>query len=242
MLTRGSIEDYARALAGLGLDAVAMPVTRHVAPPDPEALARALADRYDVVFVASARAAARLIAAAATAKRHLPPVWVVGRATQLVLEAAGITAHHPEGVRDGDGLAAALVRWRAGKGGRVLVPRAASGRDEPLAMLRAGGLDVVDVVAYATVADPDHPEVVHAARLLRAGDAPVCALFAPSQVDVLDALVGPLPAVATRYCAIGQTTAAALHAHGVESVSVAHEPTPAGMARAAAAVYPARTL
>jgi uroporphyrinogen-III synthase len=241
VLTRGSIEDYARALASLGLDAVAMPVTRHVAPPDPDALARSLAEPFDVVFVASARAAARLIAAAATAKRHLPAVWVVGRATQLVLESAGIAAHHPDGVRDGDGLANALVHARRGKPGRVLVPRAAAGRDEPLAILRAGGLEVVDVVAYATIADPDHPEVVHGARLLRDGSAAVCALFAPSQVDALAAILGPLPAVATRYCAIGETTAAALRALGVESVSVAPEPTPAGMARAVATVYPART-
>jgi uroporphyrinogen-III synthase len=241
VLTRGSIEDYARSLAGLGLEAVAMPVTRHVAPPDPDALSRALAEPFDVVFVASARAAARLIAAAATAKRRLPAVWVVGRATQLVLESAGIAAHHPAGVRDGDGLANALVHARRGKAGRVLVPRAASGRDEPLATLRAGGLDVVDVIAYATVADPTHPEVEHAAQLLRDGSAAVCAVFAPSQADALDAIVGPLAAVATRYCAIGETTAAALRALGATSVSVAPEPTPAGMARAAAAVYPART-
>ncbi|HET9620500.1 MAG TPA: hypothetical protein VFP84_03960, partial [Kofleriaceae bacterium] len=49
---------YAAALAPLGLDALAMPVTRSAPPDDPGALARAVAGGgYAAVIVASARAA-----------------------------------------------------------------------------------------------------------------------------------------------------------------------------------------
>jgi uroporphyrinogen-III synthase len=240
VLTRESIEDYAPPLAALGLDAIAMPVTRTVAPPDPDALSRALARTgFDLVYVASPRAAEHLIVAAGG--RPLPPVWVVGPATLLVLERAGIAARHPDGVRDGDELASAIVLARRGLGGRVLVPRAADGRAEPLAILRNGGLEVVDVIAYATAAaDPSDRRVARGALLLRDGAAAVCAVFAPSQVDALVSIVGPVAAIATRYCAIGDTTASALRAAGVADVAVAPTPTPEGMAQAAAAVYPAR--
>jgi uroporphyrinogen-III synthase len=66
----------------------------------------------------------------------------------------------------------------------------------------------------------------------------VCLVFAPSQVTALDALVN-ITAMTARFAAIGETTAEALRAVGAASVTVAESPTPEGIAKAVAAVYPA---
>jgi uroporphyrinogen-III synthase len=145
-------------------------------------------------------------------------------------------------VSDGAELARALIAARAVAGQRVLVPRAQDGRTDALELLRAAGAEVVEVIAYRTVPTAaDDPAVVRGAELLRRGEATVCAMFAPSQVTALAAIVGPLDVVATAFCAIGETTAAALRAAGAGRVAIAPSPTPAGIAHAASAVYPPRT-
>ncbi len=230
---------YAAALAPLGLETIAMPVTKTAAAADPEALRRALEADYAAIIVASPRAAHELGRAAAG--RELPDVWAVGPATLRALEIAKIAAQHPDGAHDGGELARRLVAARSLAGRRVLVPRAEEGRTDAADILRAAGAEVVDVVAYRTVAvDAGEPQLVRGRELLETGRAAVCALFAPSQVTALAALVGPLAAIATHYAAIGDTTAAALRVAGVSQVAIAATPTPEGIARAVAAVYPPR--
>ncbi|HUJ59124.1 MAG TPA: uroporphyrinogen-III synthase [Kofleriaceae bacterium] len=242
VLTRdpASAAAYAAALAPLGLDVVAMPVTRHAPAADPRALDRALDAQYAAIVVASPRAAHEL--ARAAAGRALPEVWAVGPATLRALAIAKIAARHPDGARDGAELARRLVASRPLRGQRVLVPRAEEGRVEALELLRAAGADVVDVVAYRTLpVPPGDPALARGAELLAAGRAAVCAVFAPSQVAALAAVTGPLGELATAFCAIGETTAAAVRAAGVARVAVAPEPTPAGIARAVRSVYSPRT-
>ena len=238
VLTRDPAPAYDAALAPLGLEVVAMPVTKHAPAADPHALGRALEDgRYAAVVVASPRAAHELARAAAA--RELPEVWAVGPATRRALEIARIPARLPDHVRDGAELARRLAAERPRRGRRVLVPRAEEGRTEGLAILRAAGADVVDVIAYRTVAvGAGDPDVARGAELLRAGAAAVCAVFAPSQVAALAAIVGPLAGLSARFCAIGETTAEAVRAAGVADVAVAAEPTPEGMAQAVRSVYP----
>ncbi len=242
VLTRdpASAAAYAAALAPLGLEVVAMPVTKHAPPADAGALGRALASGdFAAIVVASPRAAQEL--ARAAGGQALPEVWAVGPATLRALEIVKIAAHHPDGVREGADLARRLVASRSLHGRRVLVPRAEDGRVEGIELMRAAGVDVVDVVAYRTVAaDATAPEVARGAKLLRAGKTAVCAVFAPSQVAALAAIVGPLGELVTRFCAIGETTAAALRAAGVGQVAVAPEPTPEGIAQAVGSVYPPR--
>jgi uroporphyrinogen-III synthase len=235
---------YAAAIAPLGLTSVATPVTRAAPAADPDALVRAIAGApYAMIVVASARAAHEL---ARAANRHPVPasteIWAVGPATHRALEQARLTAQHPTGVHSGGDLARALVAARPLIGRRVLVPRAEDGRTELLEVLRAAGAEVVDVVAYRTLpAAPDDPAIQAGLSLLRAGNAAICAVFAPSQVHALASLVGPLPAVATAFCAIGETTAAALRAAGVAAPALAPAPTPEGMAQAVGSVYPTKT-
>src|SRR5205814_5720887 len=98
---------------------------------------------------------------------------------------------------------------------RVLLPRAAEGRDELAAALAAAGARVTAVAAYRTAA-LSAAELAPLAARLAAGRIDVVAFFAPSQVEALVAAAGA--AVFARVplvCAIGATTAAALAAHGI---------------------------
>lgn len=234
---------YAAALAPLGLEAVAMPVTRTVPAETSGELASALAHGgYAAVVVASARAAAALGAAcAASALPEDCEVWAVGPATARALAAAGIAAQVPPAARDGATLARTLVAERALAGRRVLVPRAEGGRDEAIAILQGAGAEVDAVVAYRTVpAAAEDPALAAGLAALRGGAARVCAVFAPSQVAALDALIG-VRRISAPFVAIGETTAAALRAAGAAVVVVADGPTPERLANAVSAVYPLRS-
>ncbi len=242
MLTREPVEAYAAALAGLGLEVVAMPVTeQRASPADHAALVAAVSSgSFTAVLVASAHAAEGLAAALASTvipASELGEIWAVGPATAGALAAARLDAHHPDSVTGGAELARALVAAHGLAGRRVLVPHAEDGRPEALAILRAAGADVVDVVAYRTIARAaDHPDVAAGRALLIDGGAAVCAVFAPSQVHALLEIVGgarALAALATQFVAIGETTGAALRAAGVEP-RIARSPTPAGLAEAVA--------
>ena len=253
---------YAAVLAPMGLEAVAMPVTRTAPARDPQELVRAIARGGQVaIVVASMRAASALAiarggagglaAAGASAgasagaaagvgagRAGLAEVWAVGPATARTLAEAGIPAVVPVGVRDGATLARALVEARAIAGKRVLVPRAEEGREEAIAILREAGAEVEAIAAYRTVAAAaDDPALAQGLGLLRRGAAAVCAVFAPSQVAALDGLVG-IRAITAQFAAIGETTSAALRAAGATGVAVAGAPTPEGLAKAVSAVYP----
>lgn len=231
---------YAAALAPLGLEGLALPVTCTAPARDPGELARALEHGgYAAIVVASARAALALQAARGQAA--LPEVWAVGPATARALAAAGIPAQVPPVARDAVTLATTLVAERKLAGHRVLVPRAEEGRDEAISILHDAGALVDAITAYRTVpASPEDPELVHGLTLLRRGEVAVCALFAPSQVAALDALVG-IRRITARFAAIGETTAAALREAGAAVIAVADAPTPEGLAKAVSAVYPLRS-
>jgi uroporphyrinogen-III synthase len=231
---------YAAALAPLGLDGLALPVTRTAPARDPEELAGALErGGYAAIVVASARAALAIQAARGAAA--LPEVWAVGPATARALAAAGIAAQVPPVARDAATLARALVAGRALAGRRVLVPRAEDGRDEAIAILREAGAVVDAIAAYRTVAAAaDDPELAHGLGLLRRGEVAVCAVFAPSQVAALEALVG-IRRITARFAAIGETTATALREAGAGAIAVADAATPERLAKAVSAVYPIRS-
>ena len=229
---------YIGALNELGLDVVAMPVTHTVPPRDPLALGRAVEHGgHAAVVITSARAAAAL-AAAKSPLHPLPEIWAVGPATKRALGAAGIAAHHPPGAHDGTTLAEAMIAEPRLAGRRVLVPRAEDGREELISILRAAGIEVVDVIAYRTVpTPPDDPSIALGRELVITDQASVIAVFAPSQVSALSAAVGPLANIRVPFVSIGDTTGAVLREAGVATVAVATSPTPEGLAGAVSAVY-----
>jgi len=205
VLTRADVAAYAAALPAW--EVVALPVTRAEPPSDPEALAEVLRQPHDAVLVASARAAQ-------VVRGSDRPIWAVGPATAAILPGAH--------VGPGDGASTARALLAAMGPVRVLVPRAEEGRDEAIAILRAGGATVIDAIAYRTV------PIAFDASILHRADVVAC--FAPSQASALPALTCPI-------VAIGETTAAALRARGYRP-AVAASPTPEGIANAIALVYP----
>lgn len=220
---------YALALAPLRV--IALPLTRTEDPDDPGALVRALErGGYGAIAVASPRAAEALLRSLGHAL--MPEVFAVGPATARVLADAGHPVVTPDGVHDAASLAEAIVARGAA---RVLVPRAEDGREEGIAILRAAGIEVDEVVAYRTVAVTD--EALLAPGRAALATAVACVVFAPSQVTALDALVG-IRTLTMPLVAIGETTAAALRELGVDRIAVASAPTPEGVAAAVAGVYP----
>ncbi len=236
--------DLATRVAAQGGRVVALPLTR-AQPPEPaelaalQAAAAAIAG-FDAVVVVSARAVDAL--AQAGVRLHRTRTIAVGDATARALVAASIaTAAQLERPARADaiGVAAHLLA-AAEPPRRVLWARAAGGRDDGIAQLRAAGVEVDARVAYHTRAvDAEEPALAEGLALIAGGGAAVVAFYAPSQVDALAALLGDLSALARgRVVAIGETTAAALRAHGVRVDGVARTPDAAAMASTIRAVYP----
>ena len=143
---------------------------------------------------------------------------VCGAATAVAL---GITA---EVVLDRFSAAAALeaLRLRALPGQRVLVPRAAEGRDELVDGLRDLDVDVAAPVAYRTLPVED------AANRLRAGGIDVVTACSPS---ALRSLAGALTADVAMVC-LGETTADAARGLGLRVDAVAAQTTMASLVEA----------
>lgn len=271
-----STAPYAAALAALGLDAVAMPVTRTEAIEC--GLDRVLRERsYDAIAVASARGAKALVEAWKTPARPgvrmvvatwfeqmwgeppdppkpplddqgraiLPRVFAVGPATAKVLTDAGIACEVDPRADDGEGLAKVLIEKLAKsetapviRGVRILAPRAAGGRHEMLDTLVYAGGTIDAMSVYKTFhADPGEPEIQEGRSALEEGGAPICCVFAPSQVTALAELV-PIASLEATFIAIGDTTAKALRDAGAKRVFASAQPTPEGIAKAVGSVYP----
>lgn len=239
---------YAAALSALGLHMIAMPVTRTDPASDEDraklAALMAHVDRYDALLVASPRAAESVIAATGGDLTLLwkaaTKVWAIGAATQAVLGRAGITAAVPTKA-DAAGLAEAVIASGGAK--TILLPRAEGGRDEGIIALEAAGATVESITAYRTVpVDAGDPTIADGLRAIDTGSPALIALFAPSQVTALDAILSARGGLSLRrlvcpIVAIGSTTAAAIEAAGAKVAAIAPAPTPEGMAKAAAAVY-----
>jgi uroporphyrinogen-III synthase len=105
------------------------------------------------------------------------------------------------------------------RGQRVLVPRAAEGREEMLRGLRALGADVAAPVAYRTVSTGA------ASDALRAGNVDVVTLCSPSAVTSIVGGSGAQRLDATRVVCLGETTAAAARDAGLPVHAVAQTST-----------------
>lgn len=245
-ITRGAAANLVleTALADLEVEVIALPVTETSAATSDEAtrLAAALGDPgLTAVVVASVRASEALLAAPDAATRLAGlAIYAVGDVTAEPLRAAGLDVRVPM-VHHARGLLA-LVEVERGadlRGQRFLYPRAAEARPELGDGLRAAGAEVIDAVAYRTVAAAaDAPELARGVAALRAGQVDLLVAYAPSQLHALAAMrvdVGAQPVVC-----VGPTTADAARALGASSVHVADAPTAEAVAAAVRAVYAAR--
>jgi uroporphyrinogen III methyltransferase/synthase len=244
---------FAHALADLGAEPVALPVTRLVPTTGDHAeqVAAAiskLAD-YDWVVFTSANAVRRfteeLVARRLDARAYGGArIACVGPATAAALARRGVYADVvPGDRRDAVGVAEAVLDASTEPTGmRVLFPRAVRGRDEAIDHLRAAGAEVDLAPVYQTEPRPaDDPSLGYGLRRLREGAVDVIAFFAPSQVRATWELLGDAAAELVGACriiaAIGNTTGKALQRAGVRVDVVPSRPDMDVMAQEIAARF-----
>ncbi len=254
LVTRSVVraQSFAHALAELGAEPIITPVTRIVAPDSDDArvVERMLSrvSDYDWIVFTSANAVWRFfdeLGARRVDARQLSRARIacVGRSTQAALEDAGLFADVvPAQRRDAAGVARVVIDASGGDmaGARVLVPRAASGRDEVLAVLREAGAQVDLAPIYRTEAvDAADPAIAYGVSLLRRRSVHVAAFFAPSQVRALFAALGDeapeLVGACSIVAAVGSSTRAALERAGATVHLVSSSPDARVFAREIAA-------
>jgi len=247
---REQAAELSRLLRAAGFDVVEAPAIETVAAWDPAELQAVrdglAASAYAWVVLASQNAGRGLLAELGTAR------VVCGAATA---QALGLTPTLAL-VRFSAAAALEALRQRVQSGQRILVPRAAEGRDELVDGLRTLGLDVHAPTAYRTVAvDPTaliaaaaersalssgdsggSPGPVASGRALAArmrdGEVWVVTACSPSAVQsLLHAVSGEFLLMTTLVC-LGETTADAARQAGLRVASVAAETTMASLVEA----------
>jgi uroporphyrinogen III methyltransferase / synthase len=227
---RAQAESTIAALEARGAECVLLPLVEIVPPDDPAPLCAAVARLADYAWVVFTSAnAARAVAdelrrtgrdgSACGAAR----ACAIGPATAAALGAAGIRVDLVAEEHVGEGVVAALAATGPLDGVRVLLPRAAAGRDVIPDELRRRGAIVDVVVAYRN-ARPDEARPEAAAPVLdrlRAGAIHAVIFASPSAVHAFVAAAGgdpPAAAVlrAAVVAAIGPTTRDAARGHGLE--------------------------
>ena len=109
-------------------------------------------------------------------------------------------------------------------GQHVLVPRAAAGRDELIAGLRALGASVSAPVAYRTIAVA--PSTLdQAAKLLRAGGGAATTVCSPSAIESLEQAIGSGPLSEAPLVCLGETSADAARRADLQVDAVADKTT-----------------
>ncbi|HEY8092770.1 MAG TPA: uroporphyrinogen-III synthase [Acidimicrobiales bacterium] len=194
-----------------GATVLSVPTIAIADPPDGgEALRAALTEVWDWVVVTSANGAERAVAAAGGRAAALAGPWaVVGPGTAEALARHGIRAALVPDRFVAEGLLEVFPAPPLDRVGRVLVAQAEAARPVLSEGLRAGGWEVVVVVAYRTVAARPADAVLAAA-----GTADAIAFTSGSSVDAYVRAAGAaaLPPVVV---AIGPVSAAAAARHGI---------------------------
>jgi uroporphyrinogen III methyltransferase / synthase len=215
-------EPWVRALRGAGAAVEVAPLLR-IEPIAASAELEAAFARlrsYDLLLLTSANAmrllATRAAARGADLRALRARVYCVGPATAAAARSAGLAVEALPERHDAEGLLALLAREAPLRGRRVLLPRAARGRDVlPEGLASAGAL--VDVVSlYRTLPDTAAAAAL-GARVAR-GELDALTFASPSAARAFAAgLSEPARAAARRtiVAALGPVTAKALRAAGL---------------------------
>jgi uroporphyrinogen III methyltransferase/synthase len=229
--------ELVEALREVGAEPIEAPVIEIADPADGGAALRqaaATAHAFDWVVFTSANAVDRFCALLPDARAFGPArVAAVGVATAAALARFGVRADLVPDRAVGEGLVEVFPGPDGA--GRVLLPRAAAGREVVPDGLRAKGWDVEVVEAYRTVASDPGPDALAAAR---AADAIV--FTSPSTVQHYLAAAGGPDAVPPVVVCIGPVTAEAARAAGLDVAAEAPDANPGGLVRALSAAAPAR--
>jgi uroporphyrinogen-III synthase len=210
---------WVAAIRQTGIVATAAPFARVTTPRDPSRVAMALGSRRHALVLATSSNAVRFVPADVGFGRAAA---AVGVKTAKALRDRGFRVE-VQGDAGAESLARAIVA--SGPPRSVLWLRGERAREEGVEILRAAGFVVDEVESYRTEPVPDF-----AATIAALGTPSAWVLGSPAAVEALagtGALSDPVSCVA-----VGETTAAALHAAGVPAVAVAAEPTPEAIATA----------
>jgi uroporphyrinogen III methyltransferase/synthase len=239
--------ELAGPLEALGAETVEAPMIRIAPPEDPSPLERACASAatFDWIVFSSHNAVEafmrRLLASPADV-RALAGVRLcaVGPVTASRLAAYSLKVDAQPSEYRAEAVVAELLRSGDLEGKRVLLPRADVGRDLISNELRIRGVDVVDVVAYRTVAtDPERDGGPDVYKLLLEQQLDIVTFTSASAVHNLVRVLGDDPAVdllnATTVAVIGPVTAEAAARHGIRTAIMPTEYTVPALVRAIAA-------
>ncbi|MFO0615099.1 MAG: uroporphyrinogen-III C-methyltransferase [Polyangiaceae bacterium] len=243
---RGQAADTVELLESRGAEAIAIPLIEIAPTSDPAPLSRALGDirRYAVVAFTSANAVELFFAALGARgadARALGGVKIasVGPATTRALSAVGLRPDIVPARADGGALGRSIVAaLDTHQGARVLFPRAASGREELIAVLQSAGVEVDPIAIYETRA----PEPSEREALRARFESGIDAILATSPstvhhlVDALGESAARLLGGVAIAC-IGETTADAVRAHALEPALIARPSTLPVLVDALAALY-----
>ncbi len=239
--------ELAAALAQLGAEVLLLPAVEFSDPADPAPLERAIRtlDSMEWLVFTSQNAvrffAKRCRALGLTATQNAKlQVAAVGPATASAAEREGFQVDWVAREFRGEALAAELGGRLAGK--KVLLPRSDRAGEDLPALLRAKGAEVLDVVAYRTLA-PESQDFAAADRVRR-GEADVLTFFSPSAFRNITEVVGleAMGRFAERgaLAAIGPVTARAIREAGLPVEIEAPEATTASLVAAIARYYEER--
>jgi len=195
---RHQAEATAQLLRARGAEPVVMPLLEIAPPPDPEPLARALANlaRYDLVAFTSANAVHAVVQALAA--RAKPPTALastklasIGPGTSSALTEYGLSPSLVAKDHVGEGMAEAILSAFAAQARpRVLLPRALQAREELPNLLSQAGIEIDVVPAYET--RPLGAEQAQALRTeLAAGRIDAVLITSSSTVSSLNEALGP---------------------------------------------------
>jgi hydroxymethylbilane synthase len=230
---KGQAGPLLAALAAAGIDAAHVPAIEIVRAAPGGPLDEAVIDVHpgDLVVVASANAAAAVLAA--MARLGVDPTgcrWAaVGQPTAVVLRGAGLAGIFTPTRADATTLAAELP---IGAGDRILLPHGDIADPSLAAALRGRGAEVAEAVAYRTVEAPATSRDLLATTL---DDGPLDVIVATSGSTVRGLLAlagdaGESAILATPLVATGARTAQAASDAGFSLVLVAPAPDAAPLA------------
>lgn len=183
----GQSRELIAHLEALGAEVLLLPMVSFVEPENVGPLDRAVTelDKFDwivftsrnaVKFLASRFKALRIPPERANHLMLTPRVASIGSATSDEALSVGFLPNYEADKSTGEGLAAELLHDV--RGTRVLLPRSDLADSSLPRILREAGADVVEVIAYRTVAP--HPADAKAVEAIRLGDVDVITLFSPS--------------------------------------------------------------
>lgn len=238
--------DLVRTLERTGAEVILLPMVAFAPPidwvPVDEALRRITG--FDAILFTSQNAIrffaqrckeAAVMPEALVSINHL--IAAVGTATARAAMDEGLRVDYVARNHSGAGLARELRDLLAGR--KVLLPRSDLADERMPALLREGGAEVTEVVAYRTVA-PETPDAARLARISR-GDVDAIIFASPSAYHNLARYVSArdLAKLSARvqFAAIGATTAKAIRESGAEVAIESREASAACLARAIARYY-----